>query len=156
MAEIAREWLDGAFAGTSAELCALVLDDADGALAGLVIYGLVAGTVGAGRVHLVAWETRTSGACGGHAESCATLRDALDAESRAALPPTPGDALISAALGALRQLGARLALAELPDATLFAPMRAVLERAGFARVGEVADYYRDGMPLALWRLDISR
>lgn len=62
-------------------------------------------------------------------------------------------ALVDAVAGELARRGAAMMVAELADAPALAPAQAFLARRGFAREGSVRDFYRDGVSLAIWRLD---
>ena len=99
--------------------------------ASLVRYGFTAGAEGAGAIYPVA---------AGEAHALAT------AERSA--PVT-----IDAALLALRAAGARFALAEFADSGELVPLRAVIEGAGFAEVGRVTGFVRDGVDLLILRCD---
>jgi ribosomal protein S18 acetylase RimI-like enzyme len=121
----AAELLERALIGT-AECRARVALSAGGAVTGLAMHGLVAGASGTGALLWVAvdpsWRRR------GVAR-----------------------ALVADALGDLAGTGARLAVAEVAGSADHAPMIGVLVDAGFEREGEVADFYRDGVSLMLWR-----
>ena len=62
-----------------------------------------------------------------------------------------GCALVAAALGELDRRGARLVVAELAGDPASGPIAALLATAGFEREAAIADFYRDGVPLILWR-----
>ena len=99
-----------------------------GELVGLAIYGLVAGTQGAAKLHLLL----------------------VTASARLA---GVGHALCDAASEALRG-HARLLVAELPDDPAAAAGRELLRRAGFCEEGRIPDFYRDGVALLLLRRDL--
>ena len=101
----------------------------DGALVGLVVYGLVAGAQGAGRLHLVL----------------------VTASARLA---GVGLQLCDAAADALRRAGARLIVAEVPDDPATAAGRELLRRAAFREEGRIPDFHRDGVALLLLRRDL--
>ena len=101
-----------------------------GEITGLVLFGTVAGAVGTGRLHLVA------------VSAAARLRGVASA-------------LIAEAVSRLRQEGARVVFAEMPDDPGFAPARALLLRERFIEEARVADFYRDGVALLVLRRDIG-
>jgi ribosomal protein S18 acetylase RimI-like enzyme len=101
-----------------------------GELVGLVVYGLVAGAQGAGRLHLVL----------------------VTASARLA---GVGLSLCDAAAEALRRDGARLVVAEVPDDAATAAGRELLRRAGFREEGRIPDFHRDGVALLLLRRDLA-
>ncbi len=121
----ARELFERADAG-STECRGRVAVDEGGTVAGIALAGLVAGALGTGAVLWVAVHPgrRRRGV---------------------------GRTLVDDALGALARSGARLAVCELPGDAAAAPMIALLAATGFEREGEVADFYRDGVGLILWR-----
>jgi ribosomal protein S18 acetylase RimI-like enzyme len=96
-------------------------------LAGVVLFGEVAGARGAGAV----------------------LWIAVPAQARRA---GIGRALLRAATDALDADGARLVVAEVPSDREHEPVMALLRRSGFVREGSVPDFYRDGVALTLWVL----
>lgn len=112
--------------GNTPECRALAVFDGDGAAAGLVFIGLVAGALGTGAVHwmVVRPDRRRHGV---------------------------GRALLAVAKGELVAERARLVVAELPDEPGAAPLAKLLASAGFEREGVVPDYYRDGVALTIWR-----
>jgi ribosomal protein S18 acetylase RimI-like enzyme len=124
------EMLDEALAGTGAECRALVAAR-DGELVGVALFGEVAGTRGAAKVHLVAV---TAGA------------RLLGIGAR----------LVDAAVAELAAAGARLAIAEVPDDPRVAAGRALLVGAGFREESRVADFYADGVALVVMRREVSR
>jgi ribosomal protein S18 acetylase RimI-like enzyme len=121
----AAELLDRAIGGTP-ECRARVASGSDGAVLGIAMHGLVAGASGAGALLWIAVDR---------------------AHARRGI----GRALLADALGALSANGARLAIAELAGTAGHAPMIGLLVDAGFEREGEIADFYRDGVSLLLWR-----
>jgi ribosomal protein S18 acetylase RimI-like enzyme len=93
-------------------------------VAGVALYGAVAGAVGTGRMHFVA------------VSASARLHGI-------------GVGLCDAALSDMARDGARLVTAELPDDRVIHAGRVLLTRAGFSEVARVADYYRDGVDLVI-------
>ena len=116
--ERAREACEAAFAGRDAEHRALVAAR-DAGIAGVVLFGAWAGTVGGSRLYAVAG----------------------DDEAR--------EALLAAAVAACRAAGERYLLAELADEPALQPMIADLRRAGFREAARVADLVRDGTDLVM-------
>ena len=130
-AATSRWALDAALAGRGEDAEGLVaVDDASPMVAGLIVFGPVAGATGAARV----------------------LGVAVPPDARAR---NVADALCAAMLATLRAGGTRLVVAELPDDPAAAATRAVLQRAGFHEAGRVADYFRDGVALFLLRRDLG-
>ena len=111
--------------GPDGEYRALVAADESG-IAGVLLYGLVAGSVGAGMLFgaVVAPESRGRGI---------------------------GRALADAGVAALVSSGARAVFAELPDDPALGDVRSLLARAGFSEEGRVSDLLRDGVALTIWR-----
>ena len=125
----ALEILSGAVESPSAEMRALAAG-VGGELAGVVVYGMVAGTLGAGRVYLVAV---TAGA---------RLRGVATR-------------LVDSAGAELEREGARFVLAEMPHDPRLAPGRELLLRSGFAEESRVPDFYADGVALTFLRRPVS-
>jgi hypothetical protein len=123
------ELLDQAARGGDPEADALVIER-DGTIAGLVLFGLVAGTSGAARLHALVLDRGVSAA-------------------------DVGGRLASAAAAMVAAAGARLFVAELPDDPALAPVPAVLARAGFHEEARVPDYFRDGVALCFLRRDVG-
>jgi hypothetical protein len=123
------EVLDQAARGGAPEAQALIIER-DGTIAGLVLFGFVAGTRGAARVHAL------------------VLNRGVDADD-------VGARLLGAAVSALASSGARLVVAELPDDPALGPVPGVLARNGFREEARVPDFYRDGVALSLLRRDLS-
>jgi ribosomal protein S18 acetylase RimI-like enzyme len=120
-----RELLDRALTGTP-ECTALAATRAgSGALAGIVLFGEVAGAAGAGTILWVA----------------------VPAPARRA---GIARAMIAAAVEALGGRGTRLVVAELPSDREHEPGMALLRRSGFVREASVPDFYRDGVALTVW------
>ena len=103
---------------------------AEGEMTGLVLFGLVAGAVGTGRLHLVA------------VTASARLRGVASA-------------LIDAAVAELKASGARVAFVEMPDDPRLRPALSLLTREGFAEEARVADFFRDGVSLVVLRREIG-
>ncbi|MFN2567251.1 MAG: hypothetical protein ABR499_19825 [Gemmatimonadaceae bacterium] len=122
------EVLDQAARGGDPEARALVIER-DGTIAGLVIFGLVAGTRGAARLHSL------------------VLDRGVNADD-------VGGRLTSAAATAVATAGARLLLAEVPDDPALGPVSAVLRRNGFREEARVPDFFRDGVALCFLRRDL--
>ena len=120
-----RELFERALGNTS-ECRGLAVFDGDGAAAGLVFVGLVAGTSGTGAVLWIGVrpDRRRHGVA---------------------------RALLALAKAELVAEQARVVVTELPEEEATASMIKLLAAAGFERDGVVPDYYRDGVPLTLWR-----
>jgi hypothetical protein len=123
------EVLDLAARGNDPEAQALVIER-DGTIAGLVIFGLVAGANAAARLHALVM-------------------------NRGVSADDVGGRLTSAAATAVASLGARLLVAEVPDDPAIGPVRAVLLRNDFREEGRVPDFFRDGVALSLMRRDLT-
>ncbi|HET7458071.1 MAG TPA: GNAT family N-acetyltransferase [Gemmatimonadaceae bacterium] len=117
------EILDAAAVQPGVEYHALVAEDDAGAVVGVVLFGVVAGTVGGGALYGVA------------VASGARRRGVAHA-------------LVERAADALATLGVRLAVAEVPDDPAVADVRALLDAAGFVERSRVPDLVRDGVALA--------
>jgi ribosomal protein S18 acetylase RimI-like enzyme len=100
-------------------------------VAGLVLYGLVPGSDGAGKLHLVV------------VTASARLRGV-------------GVQLCDAAAAALASAGARFILAEVADDPRIAAGRALLARAAFHEEARVDDFFADGVALLQLRRDVVR
>ena len=124
------ELLDQAARGGDAEAAALVVER-DGTIAGLVLFGLVAGTTGAARLHALV----------------------LDRGIRA---DEVGGRLLAGAVASVGSAGARLLLAEMPDDPALGPVPAVLAQHGFREEARIPDFFRDGVALMFLRRDIAR
>lgn len=114
--------------GETPESRAVAAFDGDGAAAGIVLFGLVAGALGTGAVFWLAVraDRRRHGI---------------------------GRALLALAKAELTAEGARIVVAEVPDDA--AAMAKMLAAGGFVREGVVPDFYRDGVALTLWRCTLS-
>jgi hypothetical protein len=122
------ELLDVAARGNDPEARALVIER-DGTIAGLAIYGLVAGTIGAAKLHALVVDRGVSA-------------------------DDVGGRLTGAAASAATASGARLLIAELPDDPALGAVPAVLARNGFREEGRIADFFRDGVALTLLRREL--
>ena len=127
-AELPRWALDAALTGESDEARACVAVRESSALVGIVLFGLVAGAEGAGRLILVT-------------VTAAARRQGVGAQ------------LVTAAVDDLARRGARFAGIELPDDPALQPGRALLLRSGFREDSRVPDFYRDGVDLVFLRRD---
>jgi ribosomal protein S18 acetylase RimI-like enzyme len=114
--------------GETPESRAVAAFDGDGAAAGIVLFGLVAGALGTGAVFWLAVraDRRRHGV---------------------------GRALLALAKAELAAEGARIVIAEVPDDA--AGMAKMLSAGGFAPEGAVPDFYRDGVGLTIWRIALS-
>ena len=122
------ELLDDAARGNDPEARALVIER-DGTIAGLAIYGLVAGTIGAAKLHAL------------------VLDRGISADDI-------GGRLANAASAAARSSGARLLVAELPDDPAIGAVPAVLVRNGFREEARIADFFREGVSLTFLRREL--
>jgi hypothetical protein len=122
------ELLDAAAREGDAEARALVVEH-DGTIAGLVLFGLVAGATGTARLHALVLNRDVS---------------AVDVGGR----------LTSAAVTAVAALGARLLVAEIPDDAALGPVPAVLRSTGFREEARVPDFFREGTALSVLRRDL--
>jgi ribosomal protein S18 acetylase RimI-like enzyme len=128
-ASLAIEYLDSAL-DASPEATAIVVDSERG-IAGVAVFGCVAGALGAGRIYALAVDD--------------------DLRGRGI-----GTNLCYRALTALAARGARFVIVELPDAAGLARAKQFWERAGFATEARVPDFYRDGVDLLIMRRDAIR
>jgi ribosomal protein S18 acetylase RimI-like enzyme len=124
----ALEVLELAERGHDDEHRALVIAR-DGTVAGLALFGVVAGAVGVSKLHAAAVAPSVN------------LADV-------------GERIIMAVVETARRTGARLIVAELPDDPAIGQMRALLSSAGFEEEARVPDYYRDGVALTLLRREL--
>jgi ribosomal protein S18 acetylase RimI-like enzyme len=95
----------------------------------LVLFGLVAGTQGAARLHALVVDRSV---------------DRQDVGGR----------LTDDAAAAAAAAGARLLLAEMPDDAAFAGVWTLLLRRGFHEEARVPDFFRDGVALGFLRRDL--
>jgi ribosomal protein S18 acetylase RimI-like enzyme len=123
------ELLDQAARGGDPEARALVIER-DGTIAGLVIFGLVAGASGAARLHALVLDRGVSA-------------------------DDVGGRLTSAAATAAASAGARLLVAEVPDDPALGQVPAVLLRNGFREEARVPDFFRDGVALTFLRRELT-
>lgn len=104
-----------------------VVAEQDGRPVGVVVFGLVAGSQGAGSLYAAAV--------------------APDYRRRGV-----GRALVRAAAESLRAVGARFVIAEVPDdPRATAHFVELVASTGFTEAARVPDLYRDGVALAFWR-----
>ena len=110
---------DGEYRGLVAEL--------DGRVVGIGVYGLVAGSQGAGALYAAAVDP-------------AYRRRGV------------GRALVHAAVDSLRAEGARFVIVEVPDdPAATAHFVELVAASGFTEAARVPDLYRDGVALTFWR-----
>jgi ribosomal protein S18 acetylase RimI-like enzyme len=124
----ALEVLELAERGNDPEHRALVIAR-DGTVAGLVLFGTIAGTAGGARLHT------------------AVLAPGVGTDD-------VGDRLMRAVADASREAGARFLLAEMPDDPALGTPFALLREHGFREEARVPDFFRDGVALAFLRLDL--
>ena len=124
-ASVPRYFLSLALARNGNESTALVAEH-DRTVVGVVLFGEIAGAVGAGRLHLIA---------------------VAPASRRSGI----GERLCTAAVAALTSRGARFVIAEVPDEPLLHGGQALLAGCGFGEEARVADYYRDGVAMIVMR-----
>ena len=118
----------GAPGAEGSALACLRSDDVEG----VIVFGIFAGTSGAGRLHFVVVENRARR--GGVAR-----------------------ALVTAAIDSLEASGARFALAELPDDAHDLPgSRDLLDALGFHEESRIDDFYRRGVALVFMRRELAR
>jgi hypothetical protein len=128
-AERVLELLQLAARGDDAE-CRGLVAAAGSRLAGVALFGVIAGTVGGARIHLLASDGSRRG------------EEAL------------ADRLLEAVVGRLAKAQARYARAELPDDPWFLAMRKSLASAGFAEEARIDDLPRDGVALVFLKRDL--
>jgi ribosomal protein S18 acetylase RimI-like enzyme len=125
-------FLEQGLTGHSAEETVLVSRDREaGAITGVAVVGIVAGTLGAGRIR---------GVC------VAPL-----ARRRGV-----GRALLNESMEVLTESGARFALVELADEPEMRFLSALLEAGGFAEEARAADLVRDGVAMRYLRRENVR
>jgi predicted N-acetyltransferase YhbS len=120
--------LAAALRGTDSESLGLVATVDDQPI-GIVLYGLVAGAEGTGRLMLLS-----------------TRPDRRNAGVGGALLDTAGDAL--------RQIGARFIVVELPGDRAFDTARRLLLRRGFSIEATVSGFHRDDVDLLILRREL--
>jgi ribosomal protein S18 acetylase RimI-like enzyme len=99
-------------------------------LVGFVVFGEIAGAIGAGRIYVVGVEAPA------RRHGIAT-------------------ALVEAACSELRSRGSRFAVIELLEEPSLASGLALAHRTGFREEGRVSEYVRDGVGLLLLRRDLA-
>ena len=124
----ALEVLELAERGNDPENRALVIAR-DGTVAGLVLFGSIAGTRGGARLHT------------------AVLAPGIDADD-------VGERLMRAVASVLKGGGARFLLAEMPDDPALGTVFALLREHGFREEARVPDFYREGVALTFLRLEL--
>ena len=124
-----RAALESVIAGTDPDSHGLIALREE-RVSGLVIFGTIAGSVGAGRLQLIITEP------GARRVGIAT-------------------ALVHEAFLRLRHGGARFTIVEIPDDPELAPGLALLRRCGFEEESRVADFFRDGVALMLLRRELA-
>lgn len=122
----AVEVLSVAERGGDAEHRAMVVAR-DKTVAGLGLFGFIAGTEAAFRLHTLVVES--------------TANDYAER-------------LLDAIIDAVREGGGRLIIAELADEPANAATITLLRRERFIEAGRIADYFRDGVPLVILRRDL--
>jgi ribosomal protein S18 acetylase RimI-like enzyme len=101
----------------------------DGTVAGLALFGTIAGTAGGARLH------------------AAALAPGVQVDD-------VGGRLMRAVCDSARALGARYLLAEMPDDPALGTVLALLREHGFREEARVPDFYREGVALTFLRLDL--
>jgi hypothetical protein len=101
----------------------------DGTVAGLVLFGSIAGTLGGARLHTV------------------VLAPGVGADD-------VGERLMNAMARMSRDAGARFLLAEMPDDPALGTLFSLLRESGFREEARVPDFYREGVALTFLRLDL--
>ena len=124
----ARSALEAVLAGSDPEAHGLVAIH-DGRLVGIAVYGAIAGSVGAGHLQLIV----------------------IDQDARMHGIATR---LVRAVIDALGDERMRFVAVELPDDPALSASKQLLLRCGFQVETTVADYFRDGIDLAILRRDL--
>ena len=101
----------------------------DGTVAALALFGQIPGTTSGAKLYT------------------AVLAPGVRAEEI-------GPRLMAAVVEALRQVGSRFLLAELPDDPAIGNILTLLRHQGFKEEARVPDFYRDGVALSFLRLDL--
>lgn len=122
----ALEVLELAERGNDPEHRALVIAR-DGTVAGIALFGAIAGADGGARLHTAA------------------LAPGVDSDD-------VGERLLRAVEGAAREAGARYLLAEVPDDPAIGTVLTLLRDHGFEEEARVPDFYRDGVALSFLKL----
>ena len=99
----------------------------DKVVAGLALFGSIAGTEFGFKLHVLAIESRESDI---------------------------GARLIEAVADAVKASHGKFIIAELADEPALTTTISLLRANGFAEVGRIPDYYRDGVPLTILRRDL--
>ena len=99
----------------------------DKTVAGLALYGSIAGTEAGYKLHALVIESREGDV---------------------------GERLIAAVASAVKSVAGRYVLAELADDPALATTIALLGDQQFAEVGRIPDYFRDGVPLTILRRNL--
>jgi ribosomal protein S18 acetylase RimI-like enzyme len=121
----ALEVLERAERGHDPEHRALVIAR-DGTVAGLALFGIIAGTMAGARLHM------------------AVLAPGVEASD-------VGSRLMDAVASASREAGAHFLMAELPDDPAIGSILSLLREHGFREAARVPDFYRDGVALTFLR-----
>jgi ribosomal protein S18 acetylase RimI-like enzyme len=124
----ALEVLEHAERGNDPESRALVIAR-DGTVAGLALFGTVAGTQHAARLYTAVVAPGVS------------LDDV-------------GGRLMRAVADTMRGTGARFLIAEMPDDPAIGSVLALLREHGFREEARVPDFYREGVALAFLRMEL--
>lgn len=101
----------------------------DKTVAGLALFGAIAGTESGFKLHALVIELPRGG--------------------------DVGERLLAAVASAVVASGGRFIIAELADEPALATTIALLREEGFAEVGRIPDYFRDGVPLTILRRNLS-
>lgn len=125
----ALEVLELAERGNDPEHRALVIAR-DGTVAGLMLFGKIAGTSGGARLHTAA------------------IAPGIDLDD-------VGDRLMRAVREAARDAGARYILAEMADDPALGTVLTLLREHGFHEEARVPDFFREGVALSFLRLNLS-
>ena len=99
----------------------------DKTVVAVALFGSIAGTEAGFKLHVLAMESRETDV---------------------------GERLIDAVTSAVVASGGRFLIAELADETALATTISLLRANGFAEVGRIPDYYRDGVALTILRRDL--
>lgn len=124
----ALEVLELAERGHDREHRALVIAR-DGTVAGLALFGIIAGTTNGARLHT------------------AVLAPGVESED-------VGGRLMHAVCEAMRDAGAKFLLAEMPDDPAIGTVLALLKQHSFREEARVPDFFRDGVALSFLRLSL--
>jgi hypothetical protein len=101
----------------------------DGTVAGLALFGAIAGTAGGARLHV------------------AVLAPGVESGD-------VGDRLMNAVAATSRESSARFLLAEMPDDPALGKVFALLREHGFREEARVPDFFREGVALTFLRKDL--